>query len=152
MFQRFQEKREEREGGFTLIELLVVIIIIAILAAIAIPVFLKQREKGWKSQAESAVKNAATAIESWGTENGGSYVGACGGASATSCAAFDTTASNNLTGNGLKMAPAVNLAVIEADAAGYCLHATHDNLSSYNVYFSSASGAPSTTACTTATQ
>ncbi|MFN2588107.1 MAG: prepilin-type N-terminal cleavage/methylation domain-containing protein, partial [Actinomycetota bacterium] len=62
MFQRFHAATEEREGGFTLIELLVVIIIIAILAAIAIPVFLKQREKGWKSQAESAVKNAATAV------------------------------------------------------------------------------------------
>ena len=72
MFQRLREAREN-EGGFTLIELLVVIIIIAILAAIAIPVFLKQREKGWKSQAESGVKNAATAMESYGTENGGSY-------------------------------------------------------------------------------
>ena len=156
MFQRFQATREEREGGFTLIELLVVIIIIAILAAIAIPVFLKQREKGWKSQTESAVKNAATAAESWGTENGGTYVGLCGGASATTCGEFDTTASagvnNRLMDNGLKMAPAVNLRVIRADATGYCLAATHDNLPDgtprYTVYFSSASGAPSTTACT----
>ena len=151
MFQRLREARE-REGGFTLIELLVVIIIIAILAAIAIPVFLKQREKGWKSQTESAVKNAATAAESWGTENGGTYVGLCGGAAATTCTAFDNTAAggaaNRLMDNGLKMAPAVNLAVVNADASGYCLSATHDNLSGYTVYFSSANGAPSTTACT----
>ena len=49
MFQRFHAMKEERDGGFTLIELLVVILIIAILAAIAIPVFLRQREKGWRS-------------------------------------------------------------------------------------------------------
>ncbi len=157
MFQRFQATREDKERGFTLIELLVVIIIIAILAAIAIPVFLKQREKGWKSQAESAVKNAATAVESYGTENGGTYVGVCGGAAATACAAFDTTdtaTTNKLLSNGLKMAPAVNLEVIEAASTGYCLKATHDNLTSpaYAVYFSSATGAPSTTPCTTATQ
>ena len=152
MFQRLREAREN-EGGFTLIELLVVIIIIAILAAIAIPVFLKQREKGWKSQTESAVKNAATAMESFGTENGGSYVGVTPDATA-----FDTNApaaTNKLIDNGLKMAPAVNMEVIEAAASGYCLKATHDNLTSpaYAVYFSSATGAPSATVpCTTATQ
>ncbi len=75
MFRRFHEMRE-REDGFTLIELLVVILIIAILAAIAIPVFLRQREKGWVSQMESALKNAATAAESYATgRSEGNYTG-----------------------------------------------------------------------------
>ncbi len=67
-------KAQENEGGFTLIELLVVIIIIGILAAIAIPTFLKQREKGYVSQVKADLKNAATAEESYATDNNGAYV------------------------------------------------------------------------------
>ncbi|WP_323374109.1 prepilin-type N-terminal cleavage/methylation domain-containing protein [Microbacterium sp. STN6] len=65
----------EDEKGFTLIELLVVIIIIGILAAIAIPVFLNQRTSAWKSSVESDLKNAAVAVETYGTGNNGSYTG-----------------------------------------------------------------------------
>jgi type IV pilus assembly protein PilA len=61
------------DRGFTLIELLVVILVIAILAAIAIPTFLEQREKGFEAQMQSGLKNAATAVESWGTAHGGDF-------------------------------------------------------------------------------
>ncbi|MGW6130592.1 prepilin-type N-terminal cleavage/methylation domain-containing protein [Cellulomonas sp. NPDC055163] len=69
------EKRQRGEKGFTLIELLVVVIIIGILAAIAIPAFLKQREKAWASQVVSDVKNASTAAEAYATEHDGLYTG-----------------------------------------------------------------------------
>jgi type IV pilus assembly protein PilA len=64
------------EGGFTLIELLVVILIIGILAAIAIPALLSQKSKAYDSSAKTLAQTAQTAMETYSTENGGSYSGA----------------------------------------------------------------------------
>ena len=68
-------RRAEDEKGFTLIELLVVILIIGILAAIAIPTFLNQKSKANDASAESLARNAATAMETYATDNNGSYAG-----------------------------------------------------------------------------
>jgi len=69
MLARIRKAQEEREGGFTLIELLVVIIIIGILAAIAIPVFLNQRKKAVSASIKSDLRTAATALETYFTDN-----------------------------------------------------------------------------------
>src|ERR1700722_17219345 len=64
------------EGCFTLIELLVVILIIGILAAIAIPALLSQKSKAYDSSAKTLAQTSQTAMETYSTENGGSYVNA----------------------------------------------------------------------------
>jgi len=53
---------------------LVVVIIIGILAAIAIPVFLAQRESAREAAAKSDLRNGAAAATSCSTDNDGSYL------------------------------------------------------------------------------
>jgi type IV pilus assembly protein PilA len=57
--------RAVEERGLTLIELLVVMIIIALLAGISMPVFLRQRERGWDIAVRADLRNAATAEETY---------------------------------------------------------------------------------------
>ncbi len=136
MFKGFHDRRRN-ESGFTLIELLVVILIVAILAAVAIPVFLKQREKGYIDQMESALKNAATAAESHATENNGSYAG---------LAAADCTAAQVcdavITNQGFSPTKDVVLVFTTATATAYCITATHTSLSGTSYKYASAVGSP----------
>ncbi len=63
MLARLHKRMNKEEEGFTLIELLVVIIIIGILAAIAIPVFLSQKQKGYEASMKSDLRTVAQEIE-----------------------------------------------------------------------------------------
>lgn len=90
---------EKGEAGFTLIELLVVMLILGILAAIAIPAFFNQRDKATDAQAKSAARTAETAMETYATENAGSYASATNTKLSEIEPTLKTTGANAITVN-----------------------------------------------------
>ena len=65
------KKRMSDEKGFTLIEMLIVIIILGILLAIAVPAYLKFKDRANNSAAQANIRAAVPAIEAYNADNNG---------------------------------------------------------------------------------
>jgi type IV pilus assembly protein PilA len=138
---------DKEDDGFTLIELLVVIIIIGILAAIAIPVFLSQKSKGYEASMKSDLRTVANEVESQNVDKG-DYLStfwktastvATGGVtiSGTSQVVGGSTSINLSAGNSITW--------VGATAGSFCLRANSTKAPTKSIWFSSAGGGISTT-------
>jgi type IV pilus assembly protein PilA len=125
-----------QENGFTFIELLIVVLIIAVLAAIAIPVFMVQRERAWSVQVKSTMRNAATAQESFAGDNGGLY----------------STTVAGLIDEGLRISATEvdfdDVDIISTGPTSYCMQASSAHLATIIWHHDSDVGAPREGACT----
>ena len=133
MLAHYRRSDPRGEEGFTLIELLVVIIIIGILAAIAIPVFLNQRKKGYDAAVTSDLKNAATAQETYYNDSTstGVYADAVVPALTSAPVGFRYSAGSNYLGGsaGITVAKLYDAALTDVTATpllangGFCMQA-----------------------------
>jgi type IV pilus assembly protein PilA len=73
---RIRKSMDEKDKGFTLVELLVVMIIIGILAAVAIPVFLNQRSKARDTSTKADVSTVGKEIATYYVDGTGTLTAA----------------------------------------------------------------------------
>jgi type IV pilus assembly protein PilA len=142
MLARLRKRIDEKEEGFTLIELLVVIIIIGILAAIAIPVFLSQKTKGYEASMKSDLRTVAQDIESQNTDvqdytkvNFGAGTGVLAVA-----ASITGTGQSTVGGDSVTLSAGNTITVIGLSSGAFCLQASSSKSGASPFFYTSDHG------------
>lgn len=130
---------EDREEGFSLVELLVVIVIIGILSSIAIAAFLNQRQKANDASVKADVNTVRTVVET-------ALIDAPNATGFSGESTSDGTLTVSLTSSGgTTQSEEVNLSNgVSIDVSGsdgtYTIEGTHENGKATSVSYDSATG------------
>jgi prepilin-type N-terminal cleavage/methylation domain-containing protein len=138
------------EEGFTLIELLVVIIIIGILAAIAIPVFLSQRQRGYEAGMKTDLRTIAQEVESQNVNNQDYTQTTFAGAVAIANAAISGPGQSVGDSTSVNLSAGNTITWVGSTVNSYCLKATTTKVTNNPPvwYYSSSGGGITKTVCT----
>ncbi|WP_432533525.1 prepilin-type N-terminal cleavage/methylation domain-containing protein [Kineococcus arenarius] len=129
-------RHECADDGFTLVELLVVMVVVAVLAAVAVPVYLHQRQEAVEVSVKQDLKAVALAEETHMVDT------------RTYLAVAATT--SPVIGTAVEIDPATTVVVtLNAGASEYCITATHRGLAGPRVFVSNGGGLqdPDVTTC-----
>jgi prepilin-type N-terminal cleavage/methylation domain-containing protein len=133
MMARIRKSMEEKDKGFTLVELLVVMIIVGILAAIAIPVFLNQRKKAADTAAKSDVSTLGKELATY-------YVDNLGAAPTIAVSGGQYTFGGDALGPSSSGITGVSQGVNGASGSTWCVEVTYSGGTETTVAYGSTSG------------
>jgi type IV pilus assembly protein PilA len=118
-----EDHQARREGGFTFIEIIVVSLVLVLLAAIAIPVFLGQRDRAFEAAVIADLRNAGAAQ---------AFLVVAGNELATSTAELQAVGFTHSDGVSF-----TNDGDFTTHASGLCIEGTHTNLAGRSWRFGS---------------